>query len=85
MIHFENGKPVFIQSPNIKINRQQNNFDEKDFQFAFVPVAEELSELLYELGLENNVGSTDYIFEPDILNNRKYIEDFASKSFTFFF
>lgn len=85
MIHFEGGKPVFIQSPNIKINRQQNNFDEKDFQFAFVPIGEELSELLYELGLENNVGSTDYIFEPDILNNRKYLEDFASKSFTFFF
>jgi hypothetical protein len=44
MIHFGNGRPVFIQSPNIKINRQQNNIEEKDFQFAFVPVAEELSE-----------------------------------------
>jgi len=44
MIHFEGGKPVFIQSPNIKINRQQNNFDERDFQFAFVPVGEELSQ-----------------------------------------
>lgn len=85
MIHFESGMPVFIQSPNIKINRQQNNFDEKDFQFAFVPVAEELSELLEELGLQKNIGSNDYIIEPDVLNNRKYLEDFASKSFTFFF
>jgi integrase len=85
MIHFESGKPVFIQSPNIKINRQQNNFDEKDFQFAYVPVAEELSELLYELGLGKNINSNDFIIEPDILNNRKYLEDFASKSFTFFF
>ena len=85
MIHFEDGKPVFIQSPNIKINRQQNNFDEKDFQFAFVPVAEELSELLEELGLQQNIGSSDYIIAPDVLTNRKYHEEFASKSFTFFF
>lgn len=85
MIHFEGGKPVFIQSPNIKINRQQNNFDEKDFQFAYVPVAEELSELLDELGLQMNIGSSDYIIAPDVLQNRKYLEDFASKSFTFFF
>lgn len=85
MIHFEDGKPVFIQSPNIKINRQQNNFDEKDFQFAFVPVAEELSELLEELGLPQNIGSNHYIIAPDVISNRKYLEDFASKSFTFFF
>jgi len=85
MIHFEDGKPVFIQSPNIKINRQQNNFDEKDFQFAFVPVAEELSKLLDELRLHENVGASDYIIAPDVLSNRKYLEDFASKSFTFFF
>ena len=84
MIHFENKQPVFIQSPNIKINRQQNNFDEKDFQFAFVPVAEELSELLNELGLQNNLDSHDYIITSDV-SNRKYLEDFASKSFTFFF
>jgi hypothetical protein len=40
---------------------------------------------LYELGLGNNVCSNDYIIEPDVLNNRKCLEDFASKSFTFFF
>jgi integrase len=85
MIHFENGQPVFIQSPNIKINRQQNIFDEKDFEFAYAPVAEELSELLNELGLQQNIGSSDYIIAPDVLTNRKYLEDFASKSFTFFF
>ena len=84
MIHFEDGKPVYIQSPNIKINRQQNNFDEKDYQFAFVPIADELSELLDELGLQNHLNSNSYIIVPDV-SNRKYLEDFASKSFTFFF
>jgi integrase len=84
MIQFENEQPIFIQSPNIKINRQQNNFDEKDFQFAFVPVGEELSELLIELGLNNHLDSNSYIIAPEV-SNRKYLEDFSSKSFTFFF
>lgn len=85
MIHFEDGMPVYIQSPNIKVNRQQNNFEEKDFQFAFVPIGEELLNLLFELGLNDNIGSNDFILEPNIQSNRKYLEDFASKSFTFFF
>jgi len=32
-----------------------------------------------------NIGSNEYIIAPDVLSNRKYLEDFASKSFTFFF
>jgi hypothetical protein len=35
--------------------------------------------------LPKNIGSNDYIIAPDALSNRKYLEDFASKSFTFFF
>jgi len=66
------------------MSRQQNNFDEKDFQFAFLPVAEELSELLDELGLQNHLNSNSYIIAPNV-SNRKYLEDFASKSFTFLF
>lgn len=57
----------------------------RDFQYAYVPVAEELSGLLFEVGLKNKIGSKEYIIAPAVLTNRKYIEDFASKSFTFFF
>jgi len=51
MIHYDNDMPIYIESPNIKVNKHQNNFDEKDFQYAYVPAGEELLELLLELGL----------------------------------
>lgn len=84
MIQFEKGQPVFIESPNIKVNKLQNNFNQKDFQFAYVPVGEELFDLLIDLGLFNHCGSKSFIIAPNVFN-RKYLEDFASKSFSFFF
>lgn len=84
MIHFENGMPVYIESPNIKVNKQQNNFDEKDFQYAYVPVGEELFELLIDLGLTENQNSSDYLIAP-AEQNRYNIEKYSSRYFTFFF
>jgi len=84
MIQFEKGQPVFLQSPNIKVNKQQNNFNQKDFQYAFVPIGAELFDLLIDLGLFNHCGSNSFIIAPGVFN-RKYLEDFASKSFSFFF
>ncbi|NPD44654.1 hypothetical protein [Lentimicrobium sp. S6] len=84
MIHFEDDVPIYIQSPNIKINKQQNNFDKKDYQYSFVPVGEELLELLNELSLETNKDGSDYIIAPEI-ENRVTLETYASRYFTFFF
>jgi integrase len=84
MIHYENDMPIYIESPNIKVNRQQNNFDEKDFQYAYVPVGEELFELLIDLNLENNQDSNEYIIAPEV-ENRENLEKYASIYFTFFF
>ena len=84
MIHFEEGMPIYIQSPNIKVNKQQNNFDEKDFQFAYIPVGEELLELLIDLNLSENMDSKDYIIAPNAAC-REALEKQTSKSFTFFF
>ena len=74
----------FLQSPNIKVNKQQDNFNQKDFQFAFVPIGEELFDLLIDLGLFNYYGSNSFIIEPNVFN-LKYLQDFANKSFSFFF
>lgn len=84
MIHFENDTPLYIKSPNIKINKQQNNFDEKDYQYSYIPVGEELLELLNDLDLDKNKCSSDYIIAPEI-ENRVTLETFASRYFTFFF
>jgi len=85
MIHFDEGMPIYIESPNIKVNKQQNNFDERDFQFAYIPVGEELLELLIELNFdENKRNSHEYIIAPEI-KNRVDLEKQTSKYFTFFF
>lgn len=84
MIHFEDGMPVYIESPNIKVNKKQNNFEEKDFQYTYIPVGEELFELLIDLKLEQNVNSDNYIIAPET-KNRQNIEKYSSKYFTFFF
>jgi hypothetical protein len=62
----------------------QDISDEEDFHFVFVPVGEELLELLVELGLQNHLDPNGFIIAPDV-SNRKYLEDFSSKSFSFFF
>jgi len=84
MIHYENHTPIYIESPNIKVNKHQNNFDEKDFQFAYIPVGEELLELLIELNLSENMDSKDYIIAPKAAC-REALEKQTSKCFTFFF
>lgn len=84
MIHYENDMPIYIESPNIKVNRQQNNFDEKDYVYAYVPVGDELFELLVDLNLEENQNSNEYIIEPEV-ENRDNIRKYASIYFTFFF
>lgn len=84
MIHFEDGMPFYIESPNIKVNKQQNNFDERDYQFAYIPVGEELLELLFDLNLTENMDSKDYIIAPEA-ENRVDLEKQTSKYFTFFF
>ena len=84
MIHFEDDMPVYIESPNIKVNKQQNNFDERDFQYAYIPVGEELLELLIDLKLDENYDSQKFIIAPEV-ENRQNLEKYASKYFTFFF
>jgi len=76
--------PIYIESPNIKVNKQQNKFDERDFQFAYIPVGEELFELLIDLNLDENYDSQEYIIAPEV-ENRDNLEKQTSKYFSFFF
>jgi integrase len=84
MVYFEEGMPIYVESPNIKVNKQQNNFDIKDFQYAYIPVGEELLELLIDLNIAENMDSTNYIIAPEI-TQRESLEKQTSKSFTFYF
>lgn len=84
MIHFEHRMSLYIESPNIKLNKQQYYFDEKDFQYTYIPVGEELFELLIDLNLTENIDSTNYLIAHEISKSES-LEKQTSKSFTFFF
>ena len=83
MINYKNGKPVYLQSPNLKTIRQKNIAKEKDWEYTFVPIGKELMALLNQLGLENNKDSTNYIIAPNE-TSRIQIQNLMGKCFTFF-
>ncbi len=83
MIHFERGKPIYIQTPNLKINRLKNQYTSNDMDYVFVPVIEELEFLLIDLGLQFYRSSNEYIIAPECTSREAMVTQ-ASKSFTFY-
>ncbi len=84
MIYFEEGTPLYVKSPNVKVNKQQNNFKEQEFEYNYIPIGEELSTLLYRFGLEQYKNTKNYIIAPEELRTPK-MQKFIGTSFTFYF
>lgn len=61
MIKEENGEMNYIAIPNLKINRLKNLFRLEEMEQTFIPISQELKELLIELGYERQKNSTDFI------------------------
>ena len=83
MIKFEDNIPLYVESPNLKVNRQKNNFNTNEFEYVYIPVGEELFDVLNDLDLNRNKYSDKYITEPNSID-RKTIAKQASRSFTFY-
>lgn len=84
MVKYEGGVAMYIMSPNIKVNQQQNNFNEDDYVYAIIPDGQELLDLLNRLGLNQKKHSDDYIISPEE-PYRESMEKYCSKCFSFFF
>ena len=84
MICYDNDRPLYIESPNIKVNKNKKHFDKNDFEYAKFPVGEEFLELLNDLGLKENRYSDNYLIAPEV-ENRENIEKYAGRYFSFFF
>lgn len=84
MINFEGKTPIYIESPNLKINRLLNQVNKGELDLAYIPIIEELEIFLNEKGLIEKRNANEYIIAPNI-QNRGLIEKQASKSLTFFF
>lgn len=83
MIIFENDKPFYLKSPNIKINRLANRINPDELEFTYIPIIKELEDFLIEKGMNNKLYSDEYIIATDG-STRKTMEKIASKCFTFF-
>ncbi len=83
MIHFKGDIPVYIKTPNQKVNRLKNLISEEELDFIYVPIIEELEMYLNEIGLKENKNKNAFIIAPD-LKDRKTMVAQASKGFTFF-
>lgn len=84
MIRFDGNKPLYIISPNDKVNNLQNNVRDEDKMYSYVPIGDELHGLLKGLGLEENRGSGQYIIAPEY-SYRKAMKDITRRGFAFYF
>jgi len=73
----DNDVPVYIESPDFKVNQLQNNDDENNWKLIYVPIIEELRELLYELGYDQNKGKDEFIIAPEETMDRITMEKFG--------
>ncbi len=74
-----------IKSEDYKTNRIQNR-TENSKKFNYIPVTNELRELLLDLGWNNHKGSNAYILAPDVETKRnKVLSDVLSRGFTHFY
>ncbi len=83
MIYYKDGIPLYLKTPNEKINRLKNLINEDELEYVYVPIIEELELFLIEMGLKENRRSNKFIIAPEE-KGRKTMASQTSKSFTFF-
>lgn len=80
----EKGNPLYIKVPDFKVNRQRGS-GEENLKYIYVPVTEDLKELLERLGYEKYKGSEKYILAPEEEMERDTIRKLMSRSFTHYY
>jgi integrase len=79
----ENGIPSGITQENFKVNRIMGlSKSDEGKQVKFIPMTQELIDLLIELDFEKYKGSDNYLIAPDSLVTRKTMIDFVSKAYS---
>jgi len=80
----ENGEPLVIKGVDVKVSKQKSTYKYEDVKAIFIPLIQELRELIYRLGYEDNKGSDCYIIAPNEYAKRENLADDVSSIFTFF-
>lgn len=77
----EDGELGCIKVPDFKVNRQRGSEGE-NIKYIFVPISEELKDLLMRMDYEKYKGSDKYILAPEETMNREMLNRFMSRSFS---
>lgn len=85
MVHFKNKKPHFIEIRNFKVERQKGEGFNANVQPKIIPITKKLLKLLYKMGLEEKIGTDEYILHPERITTTSTIKDNLSKGFTHFY
>ena len=76
----------YIQIEDLKVNRIQYRINEKAKKLIYIPVTNELKDLLNELGYEQYKNTEKYILEPELINKRNRVMcDVLSRGFSHFY
>lgn len=78
------GRPEYIRSSNLKVNRMLNGGKTGKERFVNVPISAELLETLNRLGLSSKHGSDSYVLAPDAEISRKNLLQQMSACFRFY-
>ena len=80
-----NNEPLYIESIDLKANRQANFNQAQRNKTVFIPVIPQLKALLYEMGFELLRNTSMYLIAPKDPSSRKTIMNNLSKGFTFYY
>lgn len=78
------GNLLYIKVPDFKVNRQRGASDE-NLKYIYVPVTEDLKDLLLRLGYEKYKGTDKYMLAPEEEMERDTIRKLMSRSFTHYY
>jgi integrase len=85
-IQEENDLPVLMKVPDIKVNRIRKRNKPETMKYIYVPITNELRELLYSLGYEQYKGTDNYIIAPEINGNRtRAMSDLITRAFSHYY
>lgn len=80
------GTLLYIECPDLKVNRQQGVTAEEDKKINYIPITKDLEVLLYEMDYEKNKNTDTYILAHNIRSHRnKAMADALSKGFQHFY
>lgn len=80
------GNIIYMECPDIKVNRQQGVTNKEDMKIKYLPVSKDLAALLYEMSYEEHKNTDTYILAPGIrLQRNKVMADALSKGFQHFY